>query len=454
VRGIVAAALGRRYVGVDLRAEQIEANRAQWPGVADQLGPAAPPVEVPGLRVDEIEGIRVVRDDLVLGGTKRRVLERLLAESEADHFVYASPAYGFAQIALAYAARAVGKRATVVVAGRKHHHPRTQMAIEAGAEIIEVAKGGYLSVVQKRARDFAAEAGAELLPFGLDSEGFIASLAELARSIEGPAPTEIWSVAGSGVLTRALQRAWPGAAFHAVQIGKKPDAGHATLHVAPEKFEADAQEPPPFPSCGNYDAKAWRFIKEQASPGALFWNVGADPVQISGGPEPSWLTGDSAIVVPTLDVAADFIFTCPPYGDLEVYSDDPADISTMDVEDFDRMFALIIAESVVKLKDDRFAAVVVGDYRDKRGIYRNFVSKTIAAFEAAGARLYNRAILVTSVGSLPIRAARQFRTTRKLGTTHQDCLIFVKGDPRRATAALGPVDVSAALAELEPADED
>ena len=30
-----------------------------------------------------------------------------------------------------------------------------------------------------------------------------------------------------------------------------------------------------FPSCGNYDAKAWRFITAQASPGALFWNVAA-----------------------------------------------------------------------------------------------------------------------------------------------------------------------------------
>ena len=30
---------------------------------------------------------------------------------------------------------------------------------------------------------------------------------------------------------------------------------------------------PPFPSAPNYDAKAWRFIKEYASDGAYFWNV-------------------------------------------------------------------------------------------------------------------------------------------------------------------------------------
>ena len=32
---------------------------------------------------------------------------------------------------------------------------------------------------------------------------------------------------------------------------------------------------PPFPSAPTYDAKAWKFIKEHASRGALFWNVGA-----------------------------------------------------------------------------------------------------------------------------------------------------------------------------------
>jgi hypothetical protein len=69
--------------------------------------------------------------------------------------------------------------------------------------------------------------------------------------------------------------AWPAATFHAVRIGKVPDAGRARMHQAPEAFEQDAKEPPPFPSCSNYDAKAWRFIKRNAKPGALFWNVAA-----------------------------------------------------------------------------------------------------------------------------------------------------------------------------------
>lgn len=62
-------------------------------------------------------------------------------------------------------------------------------------------------------------------------------------------------------------------------------------------------------------------------------------------------------------------------------------------------------------------------------------------FEAAGLRLYNEAILITAPGSLPIRVRRQFEAGRKLGKTHQNILVFVKGDARKATEAVGPAEV-------------
>ena len=85
-------------------------------------------------------------------------------------------------------------------------------------------------------------------------------------------------MAGSGVLTRALQAALPGVPFAAVRIGRalRPgEAGRARLREAPEPCARDARLPPPFPSCANYDAKAWRFICAEARPGAVFWNVAA-----------------------------------------------------------------------------------------------------------------------------------------------------------------------------------
>ena len=73
---------------------------------------------------------------------------------------------------------------------------------------------------------------------------------------------------------------------------------------------------------------------------------------------------------------------------------------------------------------------------------RKDLADTIArlqAFQDAGAILYNEAILVTMVGSLPIRVGKQFAGGRKLGKTHQQCLVFFKGDPRRIGAEFGEV---------------
>ncbi len=142
----------------------------------------------------------------------------------------------------------------------------------------------------------------------------------------------------------------------------------------------------------------------------------------------AWITGDSNKTLDTITDAYDLVFSCPPYADLEKYSDDPSDLSNMPYEDFLKFYREIIAKSCAKLKDNRFAIFVVGDIRDKRGACRNFVADTIQAFLDAGLALYNEAILITAYGSLPMRAGKQFETSRKLGKTHQNLLVFVKGD--------------------------
>lgn len=154
-------------------------------------------------------------------------------------------------------------------------------------------------------------------------------------------------------------------------------------------------------------------------------------------PLPYWHCGDSRDIARTFGCEADFIFSCPPYADLEVYSDDPRDISNMDYAAFLSAYREIISASVACLKRDRFACFVVGEVRDKKGNYRNFVGDTVEAFRAAGCGYYNEAILVTAVGSLPVRAGKQFKAGRKLGKTHQNILVFVKGDGKRAAQYAG-----------------
>ncbi len=146
-----------------------------------------------------------------------------------------------------------------------------------------------------------------------------------------------------------------------------------------------------------------------------------------------WIHGDSRSLPSFFTDTVDFVMSCPPYGDLEVYSDLPGDISTMDYDDFMEVYREIIMHSTSLLSDDSFAAFVVGEIRDKAGIYRDFVGDTVQAFRDAGLSYYNEAILATPVGTGAMRADRFMSSSRKLIKMHQNVLVFVKGDPKKAT---------------------
>lgn len=158
---------------------------------------------------------------------------------------------------------------------------------------------------------------------------------------------------------------------------------------------------------------------------------------------PTWTCGDS-LNIDTIakGYEADLLFSCPPYADLEVYSDAKEDISNMPYKDFIAVYREIIRKSCSLLKEDRFAVFVVGDVRDKKGFYQNFVSDTIQAFIDSGVLLYNEMILVNAVGTLAIRAGRQFAIGRKVGKQHQNVLVFYKGNPKNIKANYPELDLS------------
>ncbi len=151
---------------------------------------------------------------------------------------------------------------------------------------------------------------------------------------------------------------------------------------------------------------------------------------------PTWVAGDSRNTLEKngdAPMCVDFLFSCPPYYDLEIYSDEPADISNMAWSDFCAAYLDIITKACYRLQQNRFACFVVGDVRDKKtGAYRGLPGLTIEAFLYAGLHLHNEAILVTPVGTLPVRSAAAFMSSRKLGKTHQNILVFVKGDAESA----------------------
>ena len=158
---------------------------------------------------------------------------------------------------------------------------------------------------------------------------------------------------------------------------------------------------------------------------------------------PVWTDGDSLNIDKIADgYEADMIFSCPPYADLEVYSDAKEDISNMPYKEFLSVYRDIIRKSCALLKDDRFAVFVVGDVRDSKGFYYDFISDTKKIFIDCGAKLYNELIIVEMVGNLAMRVGKYMKGGRKVGKQHQNVLVFYKGNPKNIKANYPELDLS------------
>jgi DNA modification methylase len=151
--------------------------------------------------------------------------------------------------------------------------------------------------------------------------------------------------------------------------------------------------------------------------------------------KPTWIVGNSIDVHQLIRqnngswMDFDAVFSCPPYFDLEQYSEKDKDLSNMTWSDFKDDYSDIISKSCRMLKQNRFACFVVSEVRSKKtGHYRGFVPFTIAAFKRAGMQYYNEIILVNQVGSMPIRIKKMFGDYRKIGRVHQNVLVFYKGN--------------------------
>lgn len=162
----------------------------------------------------------------------------------------------------------------------------------------------------------------------------------------------------------------------------------------------------------------------------------AQAEMIVPGNPPTWIEGDSRKVKDLAEGKFDMIFSCPPYFSLELYSYDKRDLSNMTTEGFLAAYRKIIHRSLELLKPNRFAVFVVGNTREGH-YYSHLPTRTTQIFEEAGAMLYNESVLVTAVGSLPLRVKRQFESARKIGRTHQNVLVFCKGDCKKAAQICG-----------------
>ena len=154
----------------------------------------------------------------------------------------------------------------------------------------------------------------------------------------------------------------------------------------------------------------------------------------------NWLYADSSNIDKlNTDVEYDLLFTCPPYYNLEVYSDDKNDLSNQEsYSDFLIKYEDIIKKSCDTLKEDSFAVIVVSEIRDKKtGEYYGFVADTIKAFQKAGLKYYNEIILYNDTGNLAIVSGDYLDRARKVGRQHQNVLVFYKGDTKHIKEKFG-----------------
>jgi tryptophan synthase beta subunit len=244
------------------------------------------------ITIENIDGIYVVRDDLLPGGTKSVLADYIIqTNTDKKEFIYASPVYGGFQIALSIYCRQHNKKAVIFCARHKIKHKNTIICKELGAKIVEIYPG-YLSVVQRRAMDYAEKKDDRFyINFGAYSEINVGLLTKrVQKAIEKwkkepsvgtrkTEPDEIWVAVGSGTLLTAILKATRRTHIYGVQVGGDVDIKdpRVTILKYHKPFEYESSFETPFPSMTHYDRKAFEMLIHNRGyhpkKKIMFWNV-------------------------------------------------------------------------------------------------------------------------------------------------------------------------------------
>lgn len=137
----------------------------------------------------------------------------------------------------------------------------------------------------------------------------------------------------------------------------------------------------------------------------------------------------------------DLLFSCPPYFNLELYSDKENDASNQsNYEEFYKILDVAFSNSIKCLKNNSFAVIVAGDIRDTKGFYYPFLDNIRDTFKKNGMGIMNELIYMERLGSAPQRASR-YMGNRKICKVHQNVLVFYKGDPKKISNFFEKVEV-------------
>jgi hypothetical protein len=141
----------------------------------------------------------------------------------------------------------------------------------------------------------------------------------------------------------------------------------------------------------------------------------------------------------------DVALTCPPYWNLETYSDLPEDLSNAtSYDEFNGGMALCAYNHYQHMKSGAFVCIVVGPFRDKRtGELIDFPAHTVSNFREAGFSFWQQIVISKNFASAASRATNAW-SNFKLVPSHEFLLVFRKPgggknvlEPKRRKAFLG-----------------
>jgi hypothetical protein len=221
--------------------------------------------------IHDIAGFQVVRGDLVPGGLKRLGIEPVLHRVRQREVVCAVDPRGHSGLALAYAALPTRKKIHLFMAGQPvETYVTAELKNMPHVHLHFTPECTHQQELTSAAEKFANDVGAYIVPIGFNYEPFLKAMTAVALRLKVD-PSEVWVPVGSGTTLKCLKRAWPKANLKSVNLGMM--STQQCKFTVPELPTETAQNFPPWPAASFYDAKLWRFIKDNASPDALIWLV-------------------------------------------------------------------------------------------------------------------------------------------------------------------------------------
>jgi len=122
----------------------------------------------------------------------------------------------------------------------------------------------------------------------------------------------------------------------------------------------------------------------------------------------------------------DFSYTCPPYYNLEVYSELAEDMSNAKTyTDFLAMLKDSMQGVYNGLKKDHLSVWVVGNFRDKKGNLVSFSSDLVKIAQECGFALHDE-IIFWGASKAAAQRCGHFQANRKSVRVHEYILIFKK----------------------------